>query len=134
MYDDQTLLSKRCDVLVFSDTELIVNSENAKKIKAKMVVEAISGAITAKAEDILLDKKKIVVPDVLAAQGGLVCSYYEYLNNIDKTKQNLTITRWEERSKGKMLAYIDNVFDKAKLGIDLKDLKHEYLKGPQEKD
>ena len=99
-----------------------------------MIVEGINGCITSKAEEYLLAKKKVIVPDVLAGSGGLVCSYYEYLNNIDKTKQNLTITRWEEQSKKTMLTHIDNVFVKAKLDLSLNELKEEYLRGPQEKD
>jgi len=50
-YEDNTLLGKRVDIIIFTDTELYCNSDNAKKIKAKLIVEGINGCITAKAEE-----------------------------------------------------------------------------------
>ena len=75
-----------------------------------------------------------MVPDVLAGTGSLIASYYEYLCNIDKRKQSLTITRWEEKSKLTLLANLQVVFRRANFNVDFEKMTEEYMKGPEEID
>ena len=80
------LLEKDCDILVLAAMENQVTDKNAKKIKAKVIIEIANGPVTPEADKILADKNVTVVPDVLANAGGVTVSYFEWLQNIKKQK------------------------------------------------
>ncbi len=75
------LLLKECDILIPAAIENQITEENAADIKAKIVVEAANGPTTAKATQILTKKNVLLVPDVLASAGGVVVSYFEWVQN-----------------------------------------------------
>lgn len=77
---DQLLISK-CDVLVPAALQNVITEENAGKIQAKLIVEGANGPTTPEADPILLDKKIICVPDILANSGGVTVSYFEWVQN-----------------------------------------------------
>jgi len=70
------------DILVPAALEKQINIENAEKIKAKAIIEGANGPTTPEAERILIKKGKYVVPDILANAGGVVCSYFEWVQSI----------------------------------------------------
>jgi glutamate dehydrogenase (NAD(P)+) len=79
---NKELLELKCDILIPAALEAQITSENANRIKAKIVVEAANGPTTPDA-DILLDKKGItVVPDILANSGGVIVSYFEWVQSL----------------------------------------------------
>ena len=78
---NQELLTLKCDILVPAALENQITAEIAKKIKAKIVLEMANGPTTAEAEEILAKRGVLVVPDVLANAGGVVVSYFEWLQN-----------------------------------------------------
>ncbi|MCK5759255.1 MAG: glutamate dehydrogenase, partial [Clostridiales bacterium] len=59
-----------------------INEKLADKIKAKVVVEGANGPTTVEADKILNNKGTVVVPDILANAGGVVVSYFEWVQNI----------------------------------------------------
>lgn len=69
------------DVLIPAAIENVIDKENAKIIKAPVIVEAANGPTLKEADTILEDKNIIVVPDVLANSGGVIVSYFEWLQN-----------------------------------------------------
>lgn len=69
------------DIFVPAALELEVGVKEAKALKVKLVAEGANGPTYPEAEDILLDKGVQVIPDVLANSGGVVVSYYEWLQN-----------------------------------------------------
>ena len=77
------------DVLIPAALEGVITEENADYIKANIIVEGANGPTTPEAEKILLSKKKIVVPDILANAGGVTVSYFEWV-------QDLQSFFWEE--------------------------------------
>lgn len=79
---NQEFISCDCDVLIPAALENQVNEENAKTIKAKIIVEGANGPTTTKADEILEERGIIVVPDILANAGGVVVSYFEWVQNI----------------------------------------------------
>ncbi|MEP0765246.1 MAG: Glu/Leu/Phe/Val dehydrogenase [Fimbriimonadia bacterium] len=76
------LLLQECDILVPAATAGQITAENADQIKAKLVAEGANGPTTPEADDILSDKGVLVVPDVLANAGGVVCSYFEWVQDL----------------------------------------------------
>ena len=78
---NQELLIQDCDILVPAAIENQITEDNAADIKAKILVEAANGPTTLKATEILTDKGILIVPDVLASSGGVIVSYFEWVQN-----------------------------------------------------
>ncbi len=79
---NQELLELDTTLLVPAALENQINEENAANIKAKVIVEAANGPVTIEADEILRQKGIVVVPDILANAGGVVVSYFEWVQNI----------------------------------------------------
>ncbi|MDI9637332.1 Glu/Leu/Phe/Val dehydrogenase [Kamptonema cortianum] len=86
---NEELLELQCDILIPAAIQAQLTAQNADKIKAKLVVEGANGPTTPEADKILHDKGVLVVPDILANAGGVVCSYFEWVQDL----QNFF---WEE--------------------------------------
>ena len=78
---NKELLIKPCDILVPAALENQITEENAPDIQAKILVEAANGPTTLKATEILAQKGVLIVPDVLANAGGVIVSYFEWVQN-----------------------------------------------------
>ena len=78
------LLLLDCDVLAPCALEQVITSENADKIKAAIVLEGANGPTTPTADEILDDRGVIVLPDVLANAGGVVVSYFEWVQGLQE--------------------------------------------------
>ena len=68
-------------VFVPAALELEIGVAEAKALKVKMVVEGANGPTYPEAEELLLDKGIDVIPDILCNSGGVIVSYYEWLQN-----------------------------------------------------
>ncbi|HET6862992.1 MAG TPA: Glu/Leu/Phe/Val dehydrogenase [Pyrinomonadaceae bacterium] len=75
------LLELECDVLVPAATENQITSQNADKIKCKVLAEGANGPTTAAADEILHKKGVFVIPDILANAGGVTVSYFEWVQD-----------------------------------------------------
>lgn len=78
---NEKLLEHKCDILVPAAIENQITKNNARQIKARIVLELANGAITPEADKILKQKKIQVIPDILANAGGVIVSYFEWLQN-----------------------------------------------------
>ncbi|TVY11585.1 Glu/Leu/Phe/Val family dehydrogenase [Paenibacillus cremeus] len=78
---NKELLEQECDILVPAAIENQITLENADRIKAPIVVEAANGPTTLEATKVLTDRGILLVPDVLASAGGVVVSYFEWVQN-----------------------------------------------------
>jgi glutamate dehydrogenase (NAD(P)+) len=87
---NETLLELECDVLIPAALENQITKKNAKKIRAKVVLELANGPTATEADDVLFKKGIAVVPDILANSGGVVVSTYEW-------EQNLKKQHWSEK-------------------------------------
>jgi len=77
----QSLLTEDCDILVPAATENVITSRNAADVKCKILCEGANGPTTAAADEILMDKKVFVIPDILANAGGVTVSYFEWVQD-----------------------------------------------------
>ena len=89
------LLTLKTTVLVPAALENQINGSNADKIQAKLIVEAANGPTSSEADEILKKRGIQVVPDILANAGGVVVSYFEWVQNI----QSVSWTEAEVNSK-----------------------------------
>ena len=77
-----SLLELPCDVLVPAAMSNQITKENAGKIKARIIVEGANGPTTPEADQILTERKIPVVPDILANAGGVIVSYFEWVQDV----------------------------------------------------
>jgi glutamate dehydrogenase (NAD(P)+) len=80
-HDTADLLTSDCDILIPAATENQITSQNASKIRAKVLCEGANGPTTAAADEILQDKHVFVIPDILANAGGVTTSYFEWVQD-----------------------------------------------------
>jgi glutamate dehydrogenase (NAD(P)+) len=110
---NEDVLLLECDVLAPCALEQVIHEGNAAKVKAKIVVEGANGPTTPAADEILEDMGVLVLPDVLANAGGVVVSYFEWVQGLQEyfwketevnAKLNDIMTRafnetWEEHQR-----------------------------------
>ncbi|MDD2353122.1 MAG: Glu/Leu/Phe/Val dehydrogenase [Candidatus Caldatribacteriota bacterium] len=80
---NEDLLTIDCDILVPAALEEVINNNNARDIKAKIIAEAANGPTTPEADLVLKEKEIFVIPDILANAGGVVVSYFEWVQNLN---------------------------------------------------
>ncbi len=81
---NEELLELPCDIFVPAAVEGVITEKNADRIRAKLIVEAANGPITTEADAILKDKGVFIVPDILANAGGVIVSYFEWVQDIQQ--------------------------------------------------
>jgi len=111
---NEDLLELECDVLMPSAIQEQITEKNADRIKAQLVVEGANGPTTPEADRILTDKGVMVVPDILANAGGVVTSYFEWVQDL----QNFF---WEEDQVNDRLA---NIMRRSFQGVHDMSVKH----------
>ncbi len=78
------LVVLECDVLAPCALEQVISAENADRVKAKIVCEGANGPVTPAADEILEEQGVLVLPDVLANAGGVVVSYFEWVQGLQE--------------------------------------------------
>jgi len=86
---NQELLELPCDVMAPAAISHQITLNNANNIKAKIILEMANAPIAPEADEVLNKKGLVVIPDILANAGGVIVSYFEWL-------QNLNNEIWEE--------------------------------------
>jgi glutamate dehydrogenase (NAD(P)+) len=81
MVSNSELLELECDVLVPAATENQITSQNADRIRCKVLAEGANGPTTAAADEVLHEKGVFVIPDILANAGGVTVSYFEWVQD-----------------------------------------------------
>jgi glutamate dehydrogenase (NAD(P)+) len=73
-----------CDILVPAALECQITAQNAGRLDCRLVVEAANGPTTPEADRILAEREIVVVPDVIANAGGVIVSYFEWVQDQQK--------------------------------------------------
>lgn len=116
---NEELLELDVTVLIPAALENQINADNADKIKAKLIVEAANGPVASEADPVLTEKGILIVPDILANAGGVVVSYFEWVQNIQSVS-------WTEDEVNKKLK---EIMDAAFASVwDLAQEKHTTLR------
>ena len=102
------ILEYPCDILVPAALENQITEENAARIQAKIIAEAANGPITSGAEEILLEKNILVLPDVYLNAGGVTVSYFEWLKNLSHMRFGRMEKRFDQQTYEKMLGIIES--------------------------
>jgi glutamate dehydrogenase (NAD(P)+) len=97
--DPDDLLGVECEVFIPAALGGMIHRDNADRMRCRMMVEGANSPTTPSADSILNDKGVLIVPDVLANAGGVVVSYFEWV-------QNLQHFRWEEDHVNEQLGEI----------------------------
>ncbi|MBI4415617.1 MAG: Glu/Leu/Phe/Val dehydrogenase [Euryarchaeota archaeon] len=116
---NEELLELDVDVLAPCALENVITSENAARIKAKIVAEGANGPTTPEADDIMYERGLVVLPDILANGGGVTVSYFEWVQNMQEffwTKREV-----DEKLEGQMVRSFESVWNMAqKEKVDLR--------------
>ena len=104
--------STKCDVIIPAALELQILEKEANNINCKLIVEAANGPIDNIADNIFKHKNIDVIPDILANSGGVLVSYFEWLQN--KTNEYLDEDEINLKLEKKMHKTFNNVFDISK--------------------
>jgi len=113
----QDVLERPCEVLIPAACEAQVTADHAGRLDCKLIVEAANGPTTPAADAILAARGIGVVPDVLASAGGVVISYFEWVQDIQRYAW--TTDQFNTRLRSHMKEGLDRVVEKAEhLRID----------------
>ncbi|MFT3984801.1 MAG: Glu/Leu/Phe/Val dehydrogenase [Lachnospiraceae bacterium] len=116
---NEELLTCKCDVLIPAALENQITEENAGRLQCRYIIEAANGPTSEAADSILSERGIPVVPDIFANSGGVIVSYFEWVQNI----QELT---WERDQVNNMLedlmskSFLDIIAAKEECGCTLR--------------
>ncbi|MBK6622703.1 MAG: Glu/Leu/Phe/Val dehydrogenase [Saprospirales bacterium] len=105
--DRTKVLEMECDILVPAALESQITWENADKIKAKIVGEAANGPVTSKAEEILLKRGILIIPDLFLNAGGVTVSYFEWLKNLSHMRFGRMEKRFNQNTYDNIITLIE---------------------------
>ena len=100
-------LELECDILIPAALENVITSENATRVKAKIIGEGANGPITAAAEDILEKNGVLVIPDFYLNAGGVTVSYFEWLKNLSHVRFGRIEKRFEQNAFDRILKLVE---------------------------
>jgi glutamate dehydrogenase (NAD(P)+) len=95
----EELLALECEVFIPAALGGMIHAQNADTMRCKVIIEGANSPTTPKADDLLHDKGVFIIPDVMANAGGVIVSYFEWV-------QNLQHFRWDEREVNDRLGTI----------------------------
>ncbi|MFT4681398.1 MAG: glutamate dehydrogenase (NAD(P)+) [Granulosicoccus sp.] len=100
-------LEVECDILIPAALENQIHIDNANNIKAKLIGEAANGPVTPEAEEILLGKNVLIIPDIYLNAGGVTVSYFEWLKNLSHVRFGRMEKRYRRQMNSNILETIE---------------------------
>lgn len=122
-----------CDILIPAAMEAVINAGNADRVRAKLIVEAANGPITAEGDEILRARGAVIVPDLYANAGGVTVSYFEWVKNLSHISFGRMERRQEEGRHRLLIDELERLSSDRGLGWTLSEgFKQKYLRGADE--
>ena len=106
------ILEEEADILIPAAMELVIDEKNADRIKAKLIVEAANGPVSASADEILNRKGIVIIPDLYANAGGVTVSYFEWIKNLSRIRLGRLQKRAQENQVSSLIEGIENMTGK----------------------
>lgn len=123
-------LEMDCDILIPAAMEGVITSENANKIKARLIIEAANGPITYSANKLLRGRRCLIIPDLYANAGGVTVSYFEWVKNLGHIRFGRLQRREHERRTLDLVSAIESLVGKS----FPEELLNKLIDGPTEID
>ena len=98
-----------CDILVPAALESQIRIDNANRVEAKVIAEAANGPVTSDAEEILLKKGCVILPDMYLNAGGVTVSYFEWLKNLSHHRFGRMEKRFDERTYMQLVELVERL-------------------------
>jgi len=92
--------------------ENVINKDNAPNIQAKLIGEAANGPLTPEADEILINKGVVVIPDMYLNAGGVTVSYFEWLKNLSHVRYGRMEKRFTENMNAHIISQIEHLTEK----------------------
>ncbi|HLA58207.1 MAG TPA: Glu/Leu/Phe/Val dehydrogenase [Puia sp.] len=105
-------LEMDCDILIPAALENVINGENAKRVKAKIIGEAANGPLTPEADEVFIKKGVLVIPDMYLNAGGVTVSYFEWLKNLSHVRYGRMEKRFSENLNTHILGQLEELTGK----------------------
>jgi glutamate dehydrogenase (NAD(P)+) len=123
-------MEQPCDILIPAALENVINSSNAARIQAKIIGEGANGPLTPEADEIMIQKGVIVVPDMYLNAGGVTVSYFEWLKNLSHVRFGRMDKRFSENQNTSLLNSVEGLTGKRVSDVERSMIMH----GPDEVD
>ena len=115
------ILEEDADILIPAAMELVINKENADKIKTPLIIEAANGPVSSEADEILSKKEVVIIPDLYANAGGVTVSYFEWIKNLSRIRLGRLQRRAQENQTTLMIEALEKMTG-SKFPDEYKDL------------